>query len=109
MGGYRLCRYRNLEMGDGLSEISRMRGARIGRHRAGAFRRSPALCRERIAKDARAANRIRERKDAIRKIHERDRARWRAEAREGMGLVADFAAAAGYGSVGSRSRAKTGC
>ena len=44
------------------------------------------LCRERVAKDSRAANRIRERTDAIRKIHERERARWRAEAREAWDL-----------------------
>src|SRR5438270_4745436 len=44
------------------------------------------LCRERIAKAMRAAKRIAERKHEIRKIHDRDRARWRAEAREAWDL-----------------------
>jgi acetolactate synthase-1/2/3 large subunit len=41
------------------------------------------LCRARVAKDARLAKRIEERKQAVGGMHDRQRARWREEAREG--------------------------
>ena len=48
VGRYRLCRHRSLALGDGLSEIPRMRRARAGRHRARDSGAHQAL-RERIA------------------------------------------------------------
>jgi acetolactate synthase-1/2/3 large subunit len=41
------------------------------------------LCRDRIAKDAKAAKRIVGRKQAVQEMHDKTHAQWRAEAREG--------------------------